>query len=203
MSLPESSIRRPVTTTLVMLGLLAFGLLAYFRLPVSDLPNVDFPTISVSANLPGASPETMASSVATPLEKAFSSIQGIDSMTSSSALGRTNITIQFALTRNIDAAALDVQSAISSTLRRLPPDLPSPPSFRKSNPADAPILFLVLTSDTIPSSKVDEYAQNIIAPRIATIEGVAHVHRLYHNINGIVVYNNVAYTRARDINFTF
>mgnify|MGYP000072364376 CR=1 FL=1 len=175
MSLPESSIRRPVTTTLVMLGLLAFGLLAYFRLPVSDLPNVDFPTISVSANLPGASPETMASSVATPLEKAFSSIQGIDSMTSSSALGRTNITIQFALTRNIDAAALDVQSAISSTLRRLPPDLPSPPSFRKSNPADAPILFLVLTSDTIPSSKVDEYAQNIIAPRIATIEGVAQV----------------------------
>ena len=175
MSLPESSIRRPVTTTLVMLGLLAFGLLAYFRLPVSDLPNVDFPTISVSANLPGASPETMASSVATPLEKAFSSIQGIDSMTSSSALGRTNITIQFALTRNIDAAALDVQSAISSTLRRLPPDLPSPPSFRKSNPADAPILFLVLTSDTIPLSKVDEYAQNIIAPRIATIEGVAQV----------------------------
>ena len=175
MSLPESSIRRPVTTTLVMLGLLAFGLLAYFRLPVSDLPNVDFPTISVSANLPGASPETMASSVATPLEKAFSSIQGIDSMTSSSALGRTNITIQFALTRNIDAAALDVQSAISSTLRRLPPDLPSPPSFRKSNPADAPVLFLVLTSDTIPLSKVDEYAQNIIAPRIATIEGVAQV----------------------------
>ncbi len=175
MSIPELSIRRPVTTTLVMLALLAFGLLAYFRLPVSDLPNVDFPTISVSASLPGASPETMASSVATPLEKAFSSIPGIDSMTSSSALGRTSITIQFDLSRHIDDAALDVQSAISSAQRRLPPDLPSPPSFRKSNPADAPILFLVLTSDTIPLSKVDEYAQNIVAPRLSTIQGVAQV----------------------------
>jgi hydrophobe/amphiphile efflux-1 (HAE1) family protein len=175
MSIPELSIRRPVTTTLVMLALLAFGLLAYFRLPVSDLPNVDFPTISVSASLPGASPETMASSVATPLEKAFSSIPGIDSMTSSSALGRTSITIQFDLSRNVDDAALDVQSAISSAQRRLPPDLPSPPSFRKSNPADAPILFLILTSDTIPLSKVDEYAQNIVAPRLSTIQGVAQV----------------------------
>lgn len=156
MSIPELSIRRPVTTTLLMLALLAFGLLAYFRLPVSDLPNVDFPTISVSASLPGASPETMASSVATPLEKAFSTIPGIDSMTSSSALGRTNITIQFDLSRNIDDAALDVQSAISSAQRRLPPDLPSPPSFRKINPADAPILFLSLTSDTMPLSEADE-----------------------------------------------
>jgi HAE1 family hydrophobic/amphiphilic exporter-1 len=115
----------------------------------------------------------MASSVATPLEKAFSSIPGIDSMTSSSALGRTSITIQFDLSRNVDDAALDVQSAISSAQRRLPPDLPSPPSFRKSNPADAPILFLILTSDTIPLSKVDEYAQNIVAPRLSTIQGVA------------------------------
>jgi hydrophobe/amphiphile efflux-1 (HAE1) family protein len=175
MSIPELSIRRPVMTSLVMLGLLAFGILAYLRLPVSDLPNVDFPTISVSASLPGASPETMASSVATPLEKAFSSIPGIDSMTSSSALGRTSITIQFDLSRNIDDAALDVQSAISSAQRRLPPDLPSPPSFRKINPADAPILFLVLTSDTMPLSKVDEYAQNIVGPRLSTIQGVAQV----------------------------
>ena len=175
MSITELSIRRPVTTTLVMLALVAFGLLAYFRLPVSDLPNVDFPTISVSASLPGASPETMASSVATPLEKAFSTIPGIDSMTSSSALGRTSITIQFDLSRNIDDAALDVQSAISSAQRRLPPDLPSPPSFRKSNPADAPILFLTLTSDTMPLSKADEYVQNIIAPRLSTIQGVAQV----------------------------
>jgi len=175
MTLPETSIRRPVATTLIMLGLLAFGLLAYLRLPVSDLPNVDFPTISVSANLPGASPETMASTVATPLEKAFSTIPGIDSMTSSSSLGRTSITIQFALSRDIDAAALDVQSAISSAARRLPPDLPSPPSFRKSNPADFPILFLVLTSDTLPLSKVDEYAQSIVIPRLSTIQGVAAV----------------------------
>ena len=175
MSLPEFSIRRPVTTTLVMLGLLAFGVLAYLRLPVSDLPNVDFPTISVSASLPGASPETMASSVATPLEKAFSTIPGIDSMTSSSALGRTNITIQFSLSRDIDAAALDVQSAISSAQRRLPPDLPSPPSFRKTNPADAPVLFLVLTSGTMPLSKVDEYAQSLVVPRLSTIKGVAQV----------------------------
>ncbi len=175
MTLPETSIRRPVATTLVMLGMLAFGILAYWRLPVSDLPNVDFPTISVSASLPGASPETMASTVATPLEKAFSTIPGIDTMTSSSSLGRTSITIQFALTRDIDAAALDVQSAISSAARRLPPDLPSPPSFRKSNPADFPILFLVLTSDTLPLSKVDEYAQNIVIPRLSTIQGVAQV----------------------------
>ena len=175
MNLPEASIRRPVATTLVMLGMLAFGIIAYLRLPVSDLPNVDFPTISVSASLPGASPETMASTVATPLEKAFSTIPGIDSMTSSSALGRTSITIQFSLSRDIDAAALDVQSAISSAARRLPPDLPSPPSFRKSNPADSPILSLVLTSDTLPLSKVDEFAQNIVIPRLSTIQGVAQV----------------------------
>ena len=175
MNLPEFSIRRPIATTLAMLALCACGLLAYPRLPVSDLPNVDFPTIAVSASLPGASPETMAASVATPLEKAFSTIPGIDSMTSSSALGRTSITLQFALSRNIDAAALDVQSAISSTLRRLPPDLPSPPSFRKINPADSPVLFLVLTSETLPLSQADAYVQTLIAPRLSTLPGVAQV----------------------------
>src|SRR5688572_25398688 len=134
MTLPELCIRRPVMTSLVMLGILGFGLLAYVKLPVNDLPTVDFPTISVSASLPGASPETMASSVATPLEKQFSTIAGIDSMTSLSALGTTRITIQFKLDRDIDGAALDVQSAIASASRNLPPDMPSPPSFRKVNP---------------------------------------------------------------------
>src|SRR5262249_45130211 len=133
-SVPELCIRRPVMTTLVMLAILCFGMLAYLRLPVSDLPTVDFPTISVSAALPGASPATMASSVATPLEKEFSSIAGIDSMTSASTLGNTTITLQFALERDIDAAALDVQAAITSALRRLPTEMPSPPSFRKVNP---------------------------------------------------------------------
>ncbi len=162
-------------TVLVMLGLLGFGTLAYQQLPVSDLPNVDFPTISVSAGLPGASPETMASAVATPLEKEFSTIAGIDSMTSSSSLGSTSITLQFDLSRRIDDAALDVQSAISSALRRLPPELPSPPSFRKVNPAESPILYLVLSSATMPLSKVDEFAQTLMAQRISTVSGVAQV----------------------------
>ncbi|MGV3533168.1 MAG: efflux RND transporter permease subunit [Chthoniobacteraceae bacterium] len=175
MNVPELSIRRPVMTVLVMLGLLGFGVLAYQKLPVSDLPNVDFPTISVSAGLPGASPETMASAVATPLEKEFSTIAGIDSMTSSSSLGSTRITLQFDLSRRIDDAALDVQSAISSALRRLPPELPSPPSFRKVNPAESPILYLVLSSATMPLSKVDEYAQALMAQRISTVAGVAQV----------------------------
>ena len=175
MSLPELCIRRPVMITLVMLGILGFGLLAFTKLPVSDLPNVDFPTISVRASLPGASPETMAASVATPLEKEFSTIAGIDSMTSSSSLGSANVTLQFNLSRNIDDAALDVQSAISSAARRLPPDMPSPPSFRKENPAESPILYLVLISPTLPLSKVDEYAQTLVAQRISTVSGVSQV----------------------------
>jgi HAE1 family hydrophobic/amphiphilic exporter-1 len=134
MSLTDPFIRRPVMTTLVMLGILGFGLFAFQKLPVSDLPNVDFPTIQVSASLPGASPETMASSVATPLEQQFSRIAGIDSMTSSSALGATNVTLQFDLSRNIDAAAQDVQSAIAAAQRLLPRDLPTPPTYRKVNP---------------------------------------------------------------------
>ncbi len=175
MNFSELCIRRPVMTTLVMIGLLLFGTLAYFRLPVSDLPNVDFPTISVSANLPGAGPETMASSVATPLEKQFSTIAGIEAMTSVSALGSTSITLQFALERNIDDAALDVQAAISAAMRRLPPDLPNPPSFRKTNPAEAPIILLALVSDTLPLSQLDEYTQTLISQRLSTINGVAQV----------------------------
>jgi hydrophobic/amphiphilic exporter-1 (mainly G- bacteria), HAE1 family len=162
-------------TTLVMIGMVAFGLMAYRQLPVSDLPTVDFPTISVSASLPGASPETMASSVATPLEKQFSTIAGIDSMVSNSTLGSSSITIQFDLDRNIDDAALDVQSAISSASRSLPSSMPAPPSFRKVNPADSSILLLSLISDTLPLSKVDQYAQTLLAPRISTVSGVSQL----------------------------
>lgn len=175
MSLTDPFIRRPIMTTLVMLSILFSGLFAYFHLPVSDLPDVDFPTIAVSASLPGASPETIASSVALPLEKAFSTIAGIDSMTSTSVLGSTSITIQFDLSRNIDAAAQDVQSAISKAQGDLPKDMPTPPSFRKVNPAEQPILFLAATSDSLPYSKVDEYADTLIAQRLSTILGVAQV----------------------------
>ncbi|MGE5852275.1 MAG: efflux RND transporter permease subunit, partial [Deltaproteobacteria bacterium] len=168
-------IRRPVTTTLVMVGILIFGILGYKSLAVSDLPTVDFPTITVSANLSGASAETMASSVATPLEKNFSTIAGLDSMSSTSTLGRTQITLQFILSRNIDAAAQDVQSMIARTARDLPPSMTTPPSYRKVNPANFSILLLSLTSETLPLSTVDEFAQTILAQRISMVNGVAQV----------------------------
>ena len=174
MSISGLFIRRPVATTLVMLGILMFGIMAYRLLPVSDLPNVDFPTITVSAGLPGASPQTMAAAVATPLEKQFSTIAGLDAMTSSSTLGGTNITLQFTLSRNIDAAAQDVQSAISKTLRQLPPGI-QPPSYQKVNPADSPILYLALTSTTMPLPALDEYAETFLAQRLSTVSGVAQV----------------------------
>src|SRR5881296_4304364 len=157
-----------------MLGILMFEMMAYRLLPVSDLPNVDFPTITVSAGLPGASPQTMAAAVATPLEKQFSTIAGIDAMTSSSTLGGTNITLTFTLSRDIDAAAQDVQAAISKTLRQLPPGM-QPPSYNKSNPADSPILYLALTSGTLPLSALDEYAETFLAQRLSTVSGVAQV----------------------------
>jgi HAE1 family hydrophobic/amphiphilic exporter-1 len=175
MSISELFIRRPIMTSLVMLAILIFGVMGYQFLPVSDLPNVDFPTISVTANLPGASPETMASSVATPLEKEFSTIAGLDSMNSTSTLGNTQITLQFNLSRNIDAAAQDVQAAIARAQRQLPTDMPSPPSYRKVNPADQPILYLSLSSPTLRLSTVDEYAETFIAQRISTVSGVAQV----------------------------
>jgi HAE1 family hydrophobic/amphiphilic exporter-1 len=168
-------IRRPVTTTLVMLGIFMFGIMAYKSLPVSDLPTVDFPTITVNANLPGASAETMASGVATPLEKNFATIAGLDSMSSTSSLGRTQITLQFTLSRNIDAAAQDVQSMIARSARDLPQNMPSPPSYRKVNPANNSILLLALRSETLPLSTVDEYAQTILAQRISMVSGVAQV----------------------------
>jgi hydrophobic/amphiphilic exporter-1 (mainly G- bacteria), HAE1 family len=168
-------INRPVMTTLVMLAILLFGVMGYRSLPVSDLPNVDFPTLVVSASLPGASPDTMASSVALPLEKQFSTIAGLDQMTSSNGIGSTQITLQFNLSRNIDAAAQDVQSAIAATGNQLPANMPSPPSYRKVNPADQPIIYLALSSPTLQLSAVDEYAETFIAQRISTINGVAQV----------------------------
>jgi len=175
MNIAELFVRRPVMTVLVMAGILIFGLVGYRLLPVNALPSVDFPTIQVQASLPGANPDTMASAVATPLEKQFSTIAGIDSMTSQSTDGSTSITIQFSLDRSIDAAAQDVQSAIATAAKQLPPTLPSPPTMRKVNPADLPILNLALTSSTLPLSTVDDYAENLLAQRISTISGVAQV----------------------------
>ncbi len=175
MSIPALFIRRPVMTTLVMLGILLFGLIGYSLLPVSDLPSVDYPTINVSASLPGASPETMASAVATPLEKQFSTIPGVDSMTSVSSMGSSQITIQFSLSRDIDAAAADVQAAIAKAARQLPPDMPTPPTYSKVNPADAPVLYLAMSSPTLPLSDVDNYAENMLAQRISMVNGVAQV----------------------------
>jgi len=168
-------IMRPVMTTLIMVALVVFGLIAYFTLPVNDLPAVDFPTISVSAGLPGANAETMASAVATPLEKQFNGIAGLESMNSTSATGTTAITLQFALDRSIDGAAQDVQAAIVAARAWLPASMPSPPTFRKVNPSDAPILYIALNSTTLPLYTVDEYAENVIAPRISMTSGVAQV----------------------------
>ena len=175
MNISALFIRRPIMTTLVMMSILLFGLVAYRALPVSELPNVDFPTIRVSANLPGASPETMASAVATPLERQFSTIAGLDSMTSTNGLGIAQITLQFNLDRNIDAAAQDVQTAIATSASQLPQNMPTPPTFRKVNPADQPILYIALSSSTLPLSTVDEFAETLLAQRISMISGVAEV----------------------------
>ncbi|MBI5195512.1 MAG: efflux RND transporter permease subunit [Nitrospirae bacterium] len=175
MNISELFIKRPIMTSLVMLAIMIFGVFAYRILPVNDLPNIDFPTIQVTANLPGASPETMASAVATPLERQFSTIAGVDSMTSTNGQGVSIITLKFALERDIDAAAQDVQAAISKAARQLPQDMPSPPSYQKVNPADQPVLYLALSSPTLPLSQITEYADTIISPRISMIKGVAQV----------------------------
>ncbi|HUZ46331.1 MAG TPA: efflux RND transporter permease subunit [Terriglobia bacterium] len=175
MNISELFIRRPVMTTLVMLGILLFGIMAYRYLPVSDLPSVDYPTITVSAGLPGASPETMASSVATPLERQFSTIAGLDSMSSTNTQGLTQISLQFSLNRNIDAAAQDVQAMITQAEGDLPPGMPSPPTFRKVNPADQPVIYMAVWSDTLPLYTTSEYADTMMAQRISMISGVAQV----------------------------
>jgi HAE1 family hydrophobic/amphiphilic exporter-1 len=175
MIIAEPFIRRPVMTTLIMGAILCFGILGYRALAVSDLPNVDYPTILVSASLPGANPTTMASAVATPLEKQFSTIAGIDSMTSSSSLGSTQITLQFDLSRNIDGAAQDVQAAIARAGPQLPPNMPTPPTYNKVNPADSPILYIGMGSQTLPLYAVDKYAETMLAQRISMVKGVAQV----------------------------
>jgi HAE1 family hydrophobic/amphiphilic exporter-1 len=171
----EVFIRRPIATSLLMLGIAVFGVVAYRALPVSDLPNVDFPTLNVNASLPGGDPSTMASAVASPLERQFTTIAGLDDMTSSSSNGSTNVTLQFDLNREIDSAAVDVQTAIAAVMPLLPAGMPSPPSFRKFNPADQPILFLNVISKTVQMSELDNYAENVIAPRISMVTGVSQV----------------------------
>src|SRR6476469_8080374 len=175
MNLTAIFIRRPVMTVLLMMGIVLFGVAGHRDLPVSDLPNVDFPTIQVNASLPGASPENMAASVATPLERQFSTIPGLDSMTSTSARGSTSIVLQFALDRSLDSAALDVQAAITAAARRVPSGMPYPPTFQKVNPGDQPILNLSLNAPTLPLASVDDYAETMISQRISMISGVAHV----------------------------
>src|SRR5262249_8345804 len=176
MNFSEIFIRRPIATSLLMFALAVFGILSYQALPVADLPTVDFPALSVSASLPGASPATMASAVATPHERQFSTISGVDSMTSVSTLGSTQITLQFDLNRSIDGAAVDLVTAINAATPLLPPGMPSPPSFRKSNPADSPVAFLGLTSSTLPMWVLQDYADNLVSQRISAINGVAQVH---------------------------
>jgi HAE1 family hydrophobic/amphiphilic exporter-1 len=175
MNISSLFIKRPITTTLIMLGIIVFGAMAYQQLPVSDLPTVDFPTIQVQASLPGASPETLASAVALPLEKQFATIAGLNSINSTSSQGSTNITLQFDLSRNIDAAAQDVQAMIARAARQLPPQMPAPPSYNKANPSDFPVLFLVLRSATLPLSTINEYAEQTLAQRISMVSGVAQV----------------------------
>lgn len=175
MNISEIFIRRSIMTTLVMLGILLFGVMGYKLLPVSDLPNVDFPTLLVTASLPGASPDTMASSVATPLERQFSTIEGISSMTSTSALGSTQIILQFDLSRNLDAAAQDVQTAISQAAPFLPQNMPQPPTYKKVNPADQPILYIAISSRTLPLWQVDDYAETVLGQRVSMVKDVAQV----------------------------
>src|SRR5512147_1907565 len=175
MNIAEIFIRRPIMTSLVMLAIFIFGIAAYRLLPVNDLPNVDFPTIQVTASLPGANPDTMATSVATPLENQFSTIAGIESMTSINSLGSTQITLEFDLNRSMDGAAIDVQAAITQASRQLPQGMPTPPTFAKVNPADQPIIYLTLTSEQVPLWTLDEFAETRIAQRLSMVTGVAQV----------------------------
>src|SRR5579871_2081546 len=171
----EGFIQRPIATSLLMAGIALFGVVAYRALPVSDLPQVDYPTIQVQASLPGANPETMASSVATVLERQFTTIAGLDSMISQSSMGNSQITLTFDLDRDIDGASVDVETAIAAAMPLLPPGMPTPPSFKKQNPADEPIIQLAMSSPTMRISDVDDYAETMIATRISMIPGVAQV----------------------------
>jgi multidrug efflux pump subunit AcrB len=175
MNISEPFIRRPVATSLLMMALAVAGIAAFPLLPVAPLPQIDFPTVQVAAQLPGASPETMAATVAQPLERQFAQISGLTDMTSTSTLGATSIVLQFDLDRNVDAAAQDVQAAITAANRQLPTNLPSPPTYRKVNPADSPILVIAAYSDTLPITTVDDFADTVAAQQISQIKGVAQV----------------------------
>src|SRR6266705_2970912 len=175
MNFSEACIRRPVMTTLITASFIVFGIFAYRLLPVAALPAVDFPTINVTAQLPGASADTMAASVASPIERQLATIAGITAMTSTSSLGLSSITVQFDLNRNIDGAALDVQTALTVAARRLPVEMTTPPSFRKVNPGDSPILFISLSSATLPIQTVDDYAEITLAQQISQLPGIAQV----------------------------
>src|SRR5262252_5886786 len=175
MSISEPFIRRPIGTSLLMLGVLVFGIGSYGLLPVAPLPNVDFPTITVTASYPGASPQTMASAIATPLETQFTSIPALAQMTSLSGIGTMTITLQFDLSRNIDGAAVDVVTAINAASGVLPKDLPNPPTYRKVNPADFPILIYAVHSDAVPAYRLDDYANLVLAQRLSTVPGVGQV----------------------------
>src|SRR5258706_3258824 len=175
MNISQTFIERPIATSLMMAAIALFGAVAYNALPVSDLPNVDLPTLLVTAALPGASPETMAAAVATPLENQFSTISGLNSMSSSNSLGNTQITLEFDLSRKLDGAAVDVQAAITQSSRLLPQGMPTPPTFTKVNPADQPVLYIALTSPTLPLWTLDEYAETRLAQRVSMISGVAQV----------------------------
>src|SRR5499426_11866 len=175
MNISEGFIKRPIATSLLMAAIALFGAVAYKSLPVSDLPNIDFPTLLVTAQLPGANPDTMGSSVATPLENQFSLIAGLESMTSVNSLGSTQITLEFDLNRSLDGAAVDVQGAITQAARLLPQGMPTPPTFTKVNPADQPVIYLVLTSKLLPLWTLDEYAETRVAQRISMSSGVAQV----------------------------
>ena len=175
MSISQPFILRPIATSLLSLGVLVFGIVAYTLLPVAALPNVDYPTITVTASYPGASPATMASAVATPLEQQFTAIPSLEQMTSLSGTGTTMITLQFALSRNIDGAAQDVQTAINAAGGLLPKDLPTPPTYRKTNPANSPVLIYAVYSDAVPVSRLDDYAYTILAQQLSTVPGVSQV----------------------------
>lgn len=175
MNFSEPYIRRPIMTILIMVAILFAGILAFKRLPVSNLPNVDYPVIEITVNYPGASPETMANNVATPLEKEFMTIPGIDSVTSSNLLGQTDIILQFEVSKSMDSAAQDVEAAISRAKMKLPPELPNDPIYRKVNPSDTPIIYIALTSDTVPLADLYTYANTFIGQQISMLDGVAQV----------------------------
>jgi HAE1 family hydrophobic/amphiphilic exporter-1 len=183
MNLSAIFIKRPVMTTLVMIAILFFGLMGYQALPISDLPNVDFPTLQVTGTLPGASAETMASAVSMPLEKQFATIAGLTQMTSTSTLSQSLITLQFDPARDMDGASLDVQAAITAASKQLPPQMTMPPTFSKVNPASQPVIYLAVSSDSLPLHQVDYYAETLIAQRISRVSGVAQV-----QVNGSQAY---------------